>query len=263
MRYLEYDPGRFFLIHLRVAELLNLDPTCVPAMLAWTPQRRAVLRVGDVVVKLYPSAAEATASRDHLETVSRLLPSARLVHAEVRAGAVAQTALDGEPLTRDEALSEARGAGRVARLLHSAAPAGLREQTPKAMLEVCDPVVRLTAFAQPHLAERVNALVASLQASAPVSEELVLSHGDFNWGQLLRTEPGRLALLDTDTLCIAPAAFDLASFAANLVSGREADLRLALRVLDEIVAGYGVAPPDLRWWLSASLLRRVDRRYDG
>jgi thiamine kinase-like enzyme len=229
-------------------------------VLAWTPQRRAVLRIGSVVVKLYPTVAEATASRDHLETVSRLLPSARLVQAEVSAGAVAQSALDGEPLTRDEALIEARGAGRMARRLHEAeAPAGLAVHTPEAMLNVCKPVIRLTVFAQPQLADRVQALLRSLRGSAPASGDLVLSHGDLNWGQLLRTAPGQLALLDTDTLCLAPAAFDVASYAANLVSGREQDLRLSLRVLDEVVAGYGVVPPDLQWWLSALLLRRVDR----
>lgn len=242
-----------------LARLLHLDPQVAPVLLAWTPQHRAVMRVGDVVVKLYPTAAEAAASRDHLVAVSRLLPSARLVSADVAAGAVAQTALEGQPLTRDEALAESRAAARVARQLHAATAAGLGEHTPEAMLEVCDPVTRLSVFAQPELADRVQALVGRLRDSAPAPGDLVLSHGDFTWGQLLRTADGRLALLDTDTLCLAPAAFDLASYAANLVSGRDEDLALALRVLDEVVDGYGVAPPGLQWWLSASLLRRLDR----
>lgn len=243
----------------RLAELLQLNPACAPMLLAWTPQRRAVLRVGEVVVKLYATPAEATASRDHLATVSSLLPSARLVRAEVAAGAVVQTALEGEPLTRHEALTEASAAALVARRLHAANAAGLREHSPEEMLEVCGPVTRLTMFAQPELADRVQSLVGRLQDSAPAPEELVLSHGDFTWGQLLRTADGQLALLDTDTLCLAPAAFDLASYAANVVSGRDEDLTLALRILDEMVDSYGFAPPDLQWWLSASLLRRLDR----
>jgi thiamine kinase-like enzyme len=243
----------------RLAALLHVNPACASTLLAWTPQRRAVLRVGGVVVKLYATVAEATASRDHLATVSSLLPSARLVRAEVAAGAVAQTALEGEPLTRDEALTEANAAARVARRLHAAKAAGLKEHTPEAMLEVCGPVTRLTVFAQPELADRVQALVGRLQDSAPAPEELVLSHGDFTWGQLLRTTEGQLAVLDTDNLCLAPAAFDLASYAANVVSGRDEDLALALRILDELVDSYGFVPHDLQWWLSASLLRRLDR----
>jgi thiamine kinase-like enzyme len=247
----------------RLTELLQLDPDCPHLLLAWVPQHRAVLRVGDVVVKLYPTVAQATVSRDHLETVSRLLPSAHLVRAEVAAGAVAQTALNGEPLTRNEALPEARAAARVARTLHAATSAGLtaglREHTPEAMLEMCDPVIRLTAFAQPELAARIHTLVDRLRESAPVAEQLVLSHGDFNWGQLIRTPGGELALLDTDTLCVAPAAFDLASYATNLASGRDQDLTLAMSVIDELVEGYGARPPDLQWWLTATLLRRLDR----
>lgn len=306
VRYLMHDPGRFFLIHLqvgtarhdvvasrtvdvagvriawfptdlalplladpaRLARLLQLDTTGPAELLAWTPQHRAVLRVGDVVVKLFPTPAEAAVSRDRLVTVSRLLPSARLVRAAVAAGAVAQTALAGAPLTRVDALPHARAAAAVARTLHESGvvesgvvegASSLGEHRPDTMLAACAPVTRLVSFALPELAGRVGTLESGLRDSAPKANKLLLSHGDFTWGQLLRRTDGELALLDTDTLCHAPAAFDLASYAANLVSGRDADLPLTLRVLDEVVAGYGCLPADLPWWLSASLLRRLDR----
>jgi thiamine kinase-like enzyme len=309
VRYLEHDPGRFFLVHLqvisgpdrhdvvvsrahdnqvgqggggapgklrvdwfpadlglplladpaRLSELLHLERASAPRLLAWTPQRRAVLRIGEVIVKLYPTAAEATASRDHLVRVSQLLPSARIVHAEPAAGAVAQTALQGEPLTRHEALTKAAAAARVARQLHAATAVGLKVHTPEAMLKVCGPVARLVVFAQPELGARVHALLGRLRESSPAPEELVLSHGDFTCEHLVCTAKDQLALIDTDTLCLAPAALDLASYATNLVSGRDEDLTFALRVLEELVDGYGAAPPGLQWWLSASLLRRLDR----
>jgi aminoglycoside phosphotransferase (APT) family kinase protein len=86
----------------------------------------------------------------------------------------------------------------------------------------------------------------------------VPSHGDFNLGQLLAGPDGP-AVVDVDTLCRAPAALDLASYAANLVSGRDGDLAAARAALDRVVAGYGAAPPGLSWYLAASVLRRLDR----
>lgn len=324
VRYLEHNPGRSFLVHLRVpgaptagdvvaggdvadggdvvasrtlhgprsgaglqlawfpadlalplladparlAELLGLDPADEPELLAWTPQHRAVLRAKDVVVKLYATPAEAVAARDHLVTVSTLVPSARLVRADVEAGAVVQTRLAGPPLLRRDALGSARDAARLGRLLHAGprVATGLGHHRPEhhtaaSMLRLCEPVTRLVSFTQPELAERIDAVTARLRETAAPSDaaEAVLSHGDFTWGQLLRAGDGQLALLDTDTLCLAPAAFDLASYAANLVSGRPDDLALALRVLDELVRGYDGRPPGLEWWLAAVLLRRLDR----
>lgn len=187
-----------------------------------------MLRAGDVVVKLYATPAEAVAARDHLVTPG-----------------------------------SARDAAHLGRLLHSGprVAARLQHHTAASMLQLCKPVTRLVAFTQPELAERIDAVTARLRETAAPSAaaEAVLSHGDFTWGQLLRAGDGQLALLDTDTLCLAPVAFDLASYAANLVSGRPDDLGLALRVLDELARGYGGRPAGLQWWLAAVLLRRLDR----
>jgi aminoglycoside phosphotransferase (APT) family kinase protein len=87
----------------------------------------------------------------------------------------------------------------------------------------------------------------------------VVSHGDFNIGQLLRVRDGRLALLDLDTLCLAPRAFDLASYGANLLSGRARDLDEAKAVTAGLVHEYGASVEALPWYLAAMTLRRIDR----
>ena len=64
-------------------------------------------------------------------------------------------------------------------------------------------------------------------------------------------------MLDFDEACLAPRALDVASYAANLVSGRPGDLARAGAALGALLEGYGERPEGLPWYLSASLLRRA------
>jgi uncharacterized protein (DUF2252 family) len=64
-------------------------------------------------------------------------------------------------------------------------------------------------------------------------------------------------VLDFDEACLAPRALDVASYAANLVSGRPGDLDRAEEALAALLDGYGEPPEGLRWYLAASLLRRA------
>lgn len=299
VRYLEYRPGRWFLVQLQAtsagrpvdvvasrgvvgagfgvhpyphdpalplltrpggpAGVLGLPAARTWQRLAWVPHRRAALRSGDVVVKLYGSPADAEVSVRALDAVAGVLPTARLLTADVERGAVAQSAVPGVPLTRADASDAAAAAGALARRLHTAAVPGLPGYGPDALLAACGPVVELVRFACPRLGPRVVAVAAALRDRAPVPVGAVPSHGDYNMGQLLRGDDGGLAVVDTDTLCRAPAALDLACYAANLVSGRPGDLDAALATLDVLVAGYGAEPPGLGWYLAASVLRRLDR----
>jgi aminoglycoside phosphotransferase (APT) family kinase protein len=84
----------------------------------------------------------------------------------------------------------------------------------------------------------------------------VPSHGDFNISQLLDME-GAYALLDFDEACLAAPGLDVASYAANLVSGRPGDLGRADAALDALLDGYGERPEALEWHYAASLLRRA------
>jgi len=112
----------------------------------------------------------------------------------------------------------------------------------------------------PDQADRAGRLLDRLARTAPVGLPMVLSHGDFSVDQLLLTEIGDLVVADVDNCCAAPAALDIARFAANLVSGRDGDLEHARSVLDAMVASYGT-PPGLEWHFAAALLRRCDRPF--
>ena len=106
----------------------------------------------------------------------------------------------------------------------------------------------------PALSDRLQALLRELEATLPSIDRLVLSHGDFSARQLLVTPDG-LAVVDLDALCLAPAAFDPATFAAHLVSGERGGLGHALEVLEELVEGYGGRPEGLSWYLATCILR--------
>jgi hypothetical protein len=78
-------------------------------------------------------------------------------------------------------------------------------------------------------------------------------------GQLITSTHG-VVVTDVDMLCQAPAAYDLASYAANLVSGRPGDEAHAEAALTAVVAAHGHVPA-LRWHLATALLRRCDRPF--
>jgi aminoglycoside phosphotransferase (APT) family kinase protein len=97
--------------------------------------------------------------------------------------------------------------------------------------------------------------MAHLEETTPIHDRLVPSHGDFHDRQVL-SHNGEFVVLDLDEMCLAPPAFDLATFGAHLVHGRPGDLERARRVLDALVAGYGPRPADLDWYLAVALLAR-------
>jgi aminoglycoside phosphotransferase (APT) family kinase protein len=88
----------------------------------------------------------------------------------------------------------------------------------------------------------------------------VLSHGDFTIDQLLVAGDGSVVVTDVDNACQAPAALDVAAFAANLVSGRDGDAEHAEAVLAALADSHGW-PPALRWHFAVAVLRRCDRPF--
>jgi aminoglycoside phosphotransferase (APT) family kinase protein len=91
----------------------------------------------------------------------------------------------------------------------------------------------------------------------PATERAVTSHGDFHRGELIR-RGGELAVLDVDEACLSAPARDLATYAAHSATHDDGD---AGTVLEALLAGYGARPDGLRWYLSASLLRRAERPF--
>ena len=88
----------------------------------------------------------------------------------------------------------------------------------------------------------------------------MLSHGDFTVDQLLLSPGGGLTVTDVDNACQAPAALDVASFAANVMSGRAGDADHSEGLLEELLS-HGPSVPSIRWHYAVMLLRRCDRPF--
>jgi aminoglycoside phosphotransferase (APT) family kinase protein len=117
----------------------------------------------------------------------------------------------------------------------------------------------------PALAERVDALLERLGRELPHDLPLKPAHGDFHVDQLLVGET--VAVVDFDQMCLAAPALDLATYAADVVRGREGDLAGVGEVLEPLLDGYGGRPDGLGWHLSAAILGRAahpfHRQVDG
>jgi len=280
-RPLAYDAGLGALLHWYPldlampvlakprAELLRLvsragidaERTAGPSQtLLYRPGQRAVLRLGGVVLKAYADDGAFRAGVDGLRIAGGLgLPRGPRLHAayaDLRL--TLQPALDGAPVPRVRARDVAPVAGAMLRVLHDADVLGLAVSTPEALLAEARASGALVAAVAPELACRTYDLLALLEEYAPDAGELELvpSHGDFNVSQFLEVD-GALAVLDFDEACLAPAALDAASYAANLVGGRTGDLERARHALDALLSGYRAHPAHVDWYLSALLLRRA------
>ena len=270
-----------------------------PATLAYKPRRRAVLRVGEHVFKMYAEQAQFDRAAAGLQVASRL-------H-EIRTSALegqlperlltVQRVLSGERPER--AADVAREAGELLRELHAASPsvpAGQRLPAAEAsarryasnlpalpgrvlsgeLLHDLDgardaripaalPSYQLSAAARsaglvtamlPNLARRMEALLRDLEETMPPIDRLVHSHGDFNARQLLMSPDGVVAAVDFDSMCLAPAALDVADYAGHEVRGVADDVEQMSALLVDAVEGYGERPLGLSWYLATSIVRR-------
>lgn len=248
-----------------VPELLRLlaragipvgDGDAAPATLVYRPGQRAVIRAGGVILKAYAEDAAFRAGVAGLRIAAGLGTGPRLHGALAELRLTVQRALDGTPVSRARAHAVAPVAGAMLRVLHDAEVDSLAPAPAERTLAAAARAAHLTAAVAPGLARRTLDLLARLEEHAPEMDDLVPSHGDFNISQLLDVDSA-LAVLDFDEACLAPRALDVASYAANLVSGRRGDLARADAALAALLAGYGRAPEGLHWYLAASLLRRA------
>ena len=111
-------------------------------------------------------------------------------------------------------------------------------------------------FRSPDLGTPLGRLLARLEPALPDAGPLVPSHGDFHARQLMRDD-GELAVIDLDDICAAPAALDLANYAAHFIRGADGEVELAHAALAQIADGYGERPPGLDWYFASSILRRT------
>jgi aminoglycoside phosphotransferase len=246
------------LLRLAARAGVAIDPATPAETLGYRPGLRAVLRTGSVVLKAYGDDAAFRAGVDGLRIASGLgLDAAPRLHgalADLRL--TVQPAIDGVPVERMAAGTVAPVAGAMLRVLHDAPVRGLPIASSRTALAGAAAAAELVAAVAPPLAAPVRGLLARLEEHAPAPGTLVPSHGDFNVSQMLDVG-GALAVLDFDDACIAPPALDLASYAANLVSGRPGDLAHADAALAALLDGYGERPADLDWHFAVALLRRT------
>ncbi len=227
-----------------------------PVLLNYKPRRRAVLRLGRHVIKVYAGegdfqrAARGLAAADGL----RHVPSASCEAVIPDLSTTVQSLLRGQPPI--DPLDVSVTAGRLVAELHRSDVDGLELLTPASQLGEAARSAALATTVVPELAKRVEHLLADLEADLPCNLAAVPSHGDFHARQLL-IQDHELSLIDLDELCLAPAAFDLATYAAHLVRDGAEDLAPAGQALDAVLDGYGDRPEGLGWYLATAILRRA------
>jgi ABC-type multidrug transport system fused ATPase/permease subunit len=231
-----------------------------PTTLAYKPRRRAVLRVGGHVLKIYAKREEFTAATTGLRA-SGSLRGVRTAALEGRLDArlvTVQPVLSGSRPSRpaDAAIE----AGELLSNLHAARTLGLPPALPFQQLAAAERSAQLVATIMPTVSGRVETLLRELAAAMPLVDRFVPSHGDFNARQLL-VSPDGLAVVDFDAMCLAPAGLDAATYAAYLVLGGADDLDTAVEVLEELLEGYGHRPLGLSWYLATCILRRSPRPF--
>jgi Ser/Thr protein kinase RdoA (MazF antagonist) len=154
------------------------------------------------------------------------------------------------------AADPAQAAGAVLAGLHRSRLPGLRPFTHADQLRAAAGSAGSVTAVVPELEQRLTGLLRMLELTIPDQSSLLPAHGDYHSNQLLEID-GALAVIDFDEMCAASAALDLASYAAHHVNGGEGDMTAASAALAGLVAGYGVRPHALAWYLSTSILRRA------
>jgi ATP-binding cassette, subfamily B, bacterial len=227
-----------------------------PALIGYKPRSRAVLRLGDHVLKAYGTDRRYEAALAGLMTAAHdgPLPTAAFAAAVPELRLTAQREVDGR--RPDSAAEVAERAGALVATLQRSElrslPAAPADRQLHAAIRKAD-VIRAVL---PALAPRLDGLVARLRDSRPANGGCVPAHGDFHVDQLLLTGSD-IAVVDFDQMCLAAPALDVATYAADVVRGRDRDLDEVHAVLEPLLSGYGSRPADLDWHLAAAILGRA------
>lgn len=243
----------------RIAERLNNKgipaETAEPELLRYWPRRRAVLKYGPHVLKVYRDRLDFDDARRALRLAARL----EAVHVPTYEGAFTarQTTVQEWVPGHTPSLwpGSSEPAGEVLAALHDDSHLQLPKVTARNLLAKAAARADFVTRLLPDLEFEVDALLADLRLTAPKLPR-VTSHGNFHAGQLLDGPSGPV-VLDVDRLCRAAPAYDLASYVSHVVFGRPGDREVLEATLDSLVKGYSARPPGLEWYLSTCLLRRA------
>ncbi len=243
---------------LRAAGVIVAAEGPAPTRLSYKPRRRAVLRLDDHVVKIHSTEGEvhqAAASARVAAALGALgMPHFEAVDARLRL--IVQTWVPGQG--HPNALVIAEPAGALLSRLH--AVRGLPPLPvvgPAVQLDAARASARLAALLVPSLGHRLDALLVALEAALPGASQLVVSHGDFDAAQLLVADYGSLRLVDIDSVCLAPAAFDVGNYVGATAADPGLDDQAVRLIRELLLRGYGQPPPALGWYISTSIVRRV------
>ncbi|HKN96100.1 MAG TPA: ABC transporter transmembrane domain-containing protein [Pseudonocardiaceae bacterium] len=227
-----------------------------PVVLGYKPGSRAVLRFGDHILKAYARDSQFDAAVTGLLASGRApsLPTSRLSAAFGDLRLTAQPALDGSPPA--DAADVAHDAGAFLRTLHACESDDLAPAPPARQLSEAKRQAELTGVLVPDLAPLLRWLTDRLARLLPADPDLLPAHGDFHVDQLIVSD-GRFAVVDFDDMCLAPAALDAATYAADVVRGRDDDVERVFAVLDPLCDGYRSTPDHIEWYLSTAILCRM------
>jgi Phosphotransferase enzyme family len=250
------EAPRLLAQRLRDVGLPAASAPAEPQRLAYKPGRRATLRLGEQVLKVYGSPRQLASGAAGLRAGAALsgIGTPRFDGLVEPLGLTVQEAVDGTPVASAAVAAEA---GVLLQRLQRTRVPGLVPAPGRAQLQAAIRKAALIATVVPELAGRVQALVGRLSRSAPPASPLVPAHGDFHAGQLLRVGSA-LYVLDFDSLCLASPALDLAEFAA---ATSEAGPEAAAAVLDALADGYGALPGELDWHLAVAVLVRASHPF--
>jgi ATP-binding cassette, subfamily B, bacterial len=233
---------------------LGIDVPREPALVGYKPRARAVLRANGHVLKAYGAPRQFDAALAGLRAASAgPLETGALAGADPELRLVAQRALAGR--RPDSAHEVTAVAGALAAELARARLEGLPVAPPERHLRGAVRKGALIADVLPELRPRVEALLDRLARERPGDLPAAPAHGDFHVDQLLVSD--RVAVVDFDQMCLAAPALDVATYAADVVRGREGDLAAVGDVLEAFLSGYGPPPAALDWHLAVAILGRA------
>jgi hypothetical protein len=239
---------------LRGAGVPTSDRGTEPTLLDYRPQTRAVVRLNGHVLKYYASHSSFGAAVAGLEAADEAPVSTPGFEASLpELLLTVQSHVAGERI--EVPADVAVDAGAALARLHAGSGAALREFPPAEQLDTAAASAQLVGRIAPDLRPRLETLLARLEATLPGGRHPVPAHGDFDARRLLDGADG-LVITDFDAMCGAPAALDVATYAADLVRGDPTDLDAALAVLDLVLKGYAARPEDLSWYMATTILRR-------
>ena len=262
--WLPFDPrlpglaedGPELAARLRAAGARLPDPAGDPVLIGYKPRSRAVLRLGEHVIKAYGRERDFDAALAGLLTASRRgpLPTGAFEASLPELRLTVQRTVDGS--RPDSAEGVAGVAGELLGELQRAQIGPLAASQPERHLQAAARKAELIGTVLPPLRPRLEALLRRLGDTLPDGLALVPAHGDYHADQLL-VGPDGTAVVDFDQMCLAAPALDVATYAADVVRGRAQDLDEVGAVLDAMLSGYGERPQALEWHLAAAILGRA------